>query len=124
MDSGYVKLTLLLHRYTLDLSTEYSMYVEERLQVDDQVDWAKADNYKFWSSKKVVWPLLADVALTWGDIPVSSICAERAFAQARTIDTPLRQTQTIWSTFCTEVFLRVNGAALSRLLEKKLELLK
>ena len=107
-----------MHRYTLDLSTEYSEYVEERLQVDDQVDWAKVDNYKFWSSKKVVWPLLADVALTWGEMPVSSICAERAFAQARTIDTPLRQTQT-WSTFCTEVFLRVNGAALSRLFEKK-----
>ncbi len=109
-------------RYSLALSIEYSEYAEERL-VDGEVDWTKVDNFKFWSSKKTAWPLLADVALTWGEMPVSSICAERAFAQARTIDTPLRQSQT-WPTFCTEVFLRVNGAALSRLLEKKLEALK
>jgi hypothetical protein len=36
----------------------------------------------------VTWPLLADVALTWGDMPVSSICGERAFAQPRMIDVP------------------------------------
>ena len=110
-----------MHRYTLDLSTEYSQYVEEGLQVGEQVDWAKVGNYKFWSSKKsgVGASRRRRSDLGGGEMPVSSICAElRAFAQARTIDTPLRQSQT-WSTFCTEVFLRVNGAALSRLFEKK-----
>ena len=49
--------------------------------------------------------------------------AMKDFAQARAIDVPQRRGQS-WSTFCTEVFLRVNRAALARLLQKKLDALK
>ena len=52
------------------------------------------------------YPMLALKSLNF---PLSSISAERTFAMGRTIDLPRRRSQSR-STFCREVFLRVNRA--------------
>ena len=55
------------------------------------------------------YPTLAPLALKALDFPLSSISAERTFAMGRAIDLPCRRSQSR-STFCREVFLRVNRA--------------
>jgi hypothetical protein len=66
------------------------------------------------------WPELAEVALTWLQVPTSSVAAERVFAQARIVDDDQRQGMT-WENFCTEVFLRANKWVLALVLEDLLQ---
>ena len=62
------------------------------------------------------YPTLAPLALKALDFPLSSISAERTFAMGRAIDLPCRRSQSR-STFCREMFLRVNRALAVRELE-------
>jgi hypothetical protein len=97
---------------------QYKSYLRERNEAGP-TDWAHVNNHKYWSSKRKLWPHLADVALTWMEIPTSSIAAERTFAQARIVDAPRRQAQK-WETFCREVKLRVNKSVLYDMLNSEL----
>jgi hAT family C-terminal dimerisation region len=93
----------------------YLLYHREKIAVDATY-FETCDNHVFWTNKTDVWPHLADVALNLAQIPASSIAAERVFAQARTIDSPQRQSLG-WDSFCNEVNLHVNKQMLQKLLE-------
>ncbi len=97
--------------------SEYEAYMEAYAE-HTAAEWAVTNNSKFWRSKVQVWPHLADVALTWCEIPLSSIAAERVFAQARVVDAPQRKSMS-WTSFSREVFLRMNRGVLHRLMEAK-----
>jgi hypothetical protein len=101
----------------LEYISEYEAYMDEYAE-RTAAEWAAVNNSKFWRSKVQVWPHLADVALTWCEIPLSSIAAERVFAQARVVDAPQRRSMS-WESFSREVFLRMNRKVIHRLMEAK-----
>ena len=119
---------------------QYKQYAAERAtkQAQSPGYWDTLSNNTYWNSAKVPllffctkmcnfyarsdfssqtrWPELAEAALTWLQVPTSSVAAERVFAQARVVDTDQRQGLT-WVNFCTEVFLRCNQWVLGQVLE-------
>jgi hypothetical protein len=130
----------LSRRFDFKYPLQYKQYAAERAakQAQSPGYWDTQSNHAFWNSAKVQlllfcvkicnfyarsdfssqtrWPELADAALTWLQVPTSSVAAERVFAQARVVDTDQRQSLT-WENFCTEVFLRSNKWVLERVLE-------
>lgn len=103
-----------------DAIVEYADYLNARRHPN----WKQPDSsYAFWLKSMVRYRTLAPLAMKALDFPLSSISAERTFAMARCIDLPRRRSQSK-STFCREVFLRVNRALAVRELLCALEALK
>jgi hypothetical protein len=100
--------------FRMEYISEYQAYMEEYADHTAE-EWAAVNNFKFWHSKEEVWPHLANIAMTCCEIPLSSIAAERVFAQARIVDAPQRRNMS-WETFNREVFLRTNRKVLLRMM--------
>ncbi len=100
----------------MEYTTEYQAYMDE---YNDRTaeQWAAVNNNLFWRGKAQEWPFLAAVALTWCEIPLSSIAAERVFASARIVDAPQRGSLS-WATFTREVFIRANRGVLLRMMSQ------
>ncbi len=102
-----------------DAIIEYADYLDARRHAN----WNQPDSsFAFWLKSMHRYPTLAPLALKALDFPLSSISAERTFAMGRAIDLPCRRSQSR-STFCREVFLRVNRALAVRELVCALEAL-
>jgi len=79
-----------------------------------------ATNYKYWHSKRRVWPHLTQAALWWSCICLSSIAAERTFGIARLVDSTQRG-RLSWAAFTTNLKFRVNAWVIEEMLEEELK---
>lgn len=102
---------------TVGMVTEYKAYVEEVTNLHDNNESDTVDTYKFWNSKREIWPNLTPVALYHLTFPVGNISAERGCGQLRHIESNWTRSQQSHDTIRREAKFKYNKFVLEDLVK-------